>query len=142
MLGWLNVADGLTATNLWWIRVPSSTGLYTNGFTNVVSDVLTSTWSKPMANYLPSGTLTISNTSLALDYVVSITNSALLKEAGSPTNALSGTFFPKTGLLKITFGNGAGKATTVGYAAILGDSTNGGGYFLTKTNAGTIILQP
>ena len=142
LLGWLNVADGLTATDLWWIKAPSSTGLYTNGFTNVISDALTSAWAKPAANYLPSGTLTISNTSLALDYVVSITNSTVLKEAGSPTNALSGAFFPKTGLLKITFGNGAGKATTVGYAAILGDSTNGGGYFLTKTNAGTIILQP
>jgi hypothetical protein len=89
LLGWLNVADGLTATNLWWIRAPSTSGLYTNGFTNVISDVLTSAWTKPPANYLPSGTLTVSNTSIALDYVVSITNSALTKEPGSPTNSLT-----------------------------------------------------
>jgi uncharacterized repeat protein (TIGR03803 family) len=142
LLGWLKVADGLTATNLWWIRAPSASGIYPNGFTNVISDVLTSAWTKPPANYLPSGTLTISNTSLALDFMVSITNSALLKEPGAPTNSLTGIFYPKTGLLHITFGNGTGKATTLGYAAILGASTNGWGYFLTKTNAGTIGLAP
>jgi hypothetical protein len=30
----------------------------------------------------------------------------------------------------------------MGYAAILRDSTNGYGYFVTKTNAGTILLHP
>jgi len=143
LFGWLNVDGGLTGANLWWIKTPSaSSALYTNGFTNIVTNALASAWTKPPANYLPSGALTISNTSLALDFPVSITNSTMLKEAGSPTNSLTGVFSPKTGLLKITFGNGAGKATTVGYCAILGDSTNGGGYFLTKTNAGTILLSP
>ena len=143
MIGWLNLNNGLTAPNLWWIKPASSTTLlYSNGFTNIVTNVLTSAWTVPPANYLPSAALTISNTSLGLDFAIAITNSTLLKQAGSPTNSLKGTFSPKTGLLKITFGNGAGKATTSGYAAILQDSTNGGGYFLTKTNAGAIILSP
>ena len=40
----------------------------------------------------------------------------------------------------MTFGGGASKTT--GYGVILLNETNGGGYFLTKTNAGAIILQP
>jgi hypothetical protein len=30
----------------------------------------------------------------------------------------------------------------MGYAAILQDATNGGGYFVAKTNAGSILLSP
>lgn len=55
---------------------------------------------------------------------------------------MTGTIAPKTGLLQITFGNGAGKATTVGYGVMLQDSTNGAGFFVTKTNAGAIQLTP
>jgi hypothetical protein len=54
---------------------------------------------------------------------------------------LTGTIAPKTGLLTLTYGNGAGKSTTTGYGTVLQDSTNGGGYFVTKTNAGSIILS-
>jgi uncharacterized repeat protein (TIGR03803 family) len=143
LIGWLNLDGSLTATNLWWIKPASSTtALYPGGFTNIVTNVLTSAWTNPPVNYLQSVALTISNTNLALDFIVSITNNTVVKETGSPTNSLTGTFNPKTGLLKITFGNGAGKATTTGYAAILQDSTNGGGYFLTKTNAGAILWSP
>jgi uncharacterized repeat protein (TIGR03803 family) len=142
LFGWLNFNGGLTGTNVWWIKAQSSSSaLYTNGFTNVVT-VLASAWTNPPANFLPSGTLTITNTSLSLDFAVSISNNTLIKEPGSPSNSLTGVLNPKTGLLKFTFGNGTGKATTTGYAAILQDSTNGGGYFLTKTNAGAVLLQP
>jgi len=55
---------------------------------------------------------------------------------------LTGTIAPKTGLLQISFGNGARKATTASFGAMLQDSTNGGGYFVTKTNAGAILLGP
>jgi hypothetical protein len=142
LIGWLNINGRLTAPNLWWIKPQSpSSALYSAGFTNVITNVLTSSWTKPAANFLPSGTLTINNSSLALNFMVSIINNTLMKEPGSPTNSLTGTLAPKTGLLKITFGNGTGKATTTGYAAILQDS-NGGGYFVTKTNAGAILLSP
>jgi hypothetical protein len=143
LLGWLNLNGGLTATNLWWIKPPSSsTEPYTNGFTNIVTNVLSSAWTKPPADYLPFGILTIYNADTALIFYVSITNSTLRKETNSLTNSLTGTFTAKTGLLKITFGNGTGKDTTTGYAAILGDSTNAAGYYVTKTNAGTITLVP
>jgi uncharacterized repeat protein (TIGR03803 family) len=147
LLGWLNVNGGLSANNLWWVKTSSKAALYPNGFTNSITDIPTSAWTEPPASYLTDGSLTVTEVSYPmslslLDFIVSITNSTLLKETGSTTNSLAGIFYPKTGLLQITFGNGAGKATTKGYAAILGDSTNGGGYFVTGTNAGTITLTP
>jgi uncharacterized repeat protein (TIGR03803 family) len=143
LFGWLTLNGSLIAPNLWWIKTqsPSST-LYPAGFTNAVTDVLTSTWTNPAAGFITSDSLLISNVSLGLDFVVSISGSTLIKVPGSPTNSLIGTFYPKTGLLKITYGNGASKATTTGYAAILQASTTGGGYFVTKTNAGAILLSP
>jgi uncharacterized repeat protein (TIGR03803 family) len=140
LLGWLNLNGGLSATNLCWIKTPSSaTLLYTNGFTNMVTNALASAWT-PATNDLSAGTLMISNTGLALNYTFSITNNDLRKEGTTPTNSLTGTLAVKTGLLKIIFGNGEGKETTTGYAVILGDSTNGGGYYVAKTNAGKIML--
>jgi hypothetical protein len=140
--GWLNLNGGLTGANVWWIKTASPSGaLYPAGFTNVVT-VLASAWTKPAGDFLPSATLTISNTSLSLDFIVSIVNNTLIKGEASPSNSLTGKINPKTGLLKVTFGNGTGTATTTGYAAILQDTTNGGGYFLIKTNAGAVLIQP
>jgi uncharacterized repeat protein (TIGR03803 family) len=141
IFGWLNIDGGLTGTNVWWVAPSSSSPLYPAGFTNVFA-IIASEWTKPPANYIPSGTLTISNSSLALDFDVSIANDTLIKEAGAPSNSLTGTLNPNTGLLKLAFGNGTGKATTTAYAAILGDSTNARGFFLTKTNGGAVLLQP
>jgi uncharacterized repeat protein (TIGR03803 family) len=143
LIGWLNLNGGLTGPNLWWIKTPLPKGApYAGGFTNLVTDVPASVWTKPPPDYLTGGSLTVSSASLALDFTVSITNSRLFKDGASPTNSLTGIFNPKTGLLQITFGNGTGRATTLGYCAILGDSTNGGGYFVAKTNAGGITLAP
>jgi hypothetical protein len=145
LLGWIGLSNGTLQgeTNMTWIKPRASSGIYTNGFTNDLLAAV-SAWSHAPADYLPSATLAITNTntSLALDFAIAITNTTLLKTTNTPTNSLTGLFYPNTGLLKITFGNGAGKATTTGYAAILGNSTNGGGYFVTKTNAGTISLSP
>jgi hypothetical protein len=41
-----------------------------------------------------------------------------MKLPGSATNSLTGSINPKTGLLTITFGNGAGNATTAGKGAV------------------------
>ena len=53
---------------------------------------------------------------------------------------VNGTINYKTGLLTVTIGSGASKIT--GRGAILLNETNGGGYFLTKTNAEAIKLGP
>jgi len=55
---------------------------------------------------------------------------------------LTGSINRTNGLLTIKFGNGAGKATTTGKGAVLQNVNSAGGFFLGKTNAGSIFLQP
>jgi hypothetical protein len=147
LLGWLALSNGtvLAETPMAWIK-PARSGIYTNGFTNLLS-LTGSGWTNPPpgvpAISLTGGALIVTNSSLALAFVVSITNNTLVKETNSvSTNSLTGAITNKTGLLKIIFGNGTGRATTVGYGAILQDSNSGGGYFVTKTNAGYFRLLP
>jgi hypothetical protein len=91
---------------------------------------------------LPAGQLVVSNASLFLAFNVSVSNNTLVKLAASPTNLLTGSIAPKTGLLTLSFGNGNGKTTTPGLLAVLQSQTNGGGFFLGPTNAGFISLLP
>ena len=143
LLGWLGLSNRavLPETPMAWLKPPSSSGLFTNAFTNLLS-ADGSLWTNPPARKSPfGGALAITNTNLNLNFTVSITNNTLKKISGS-SNSLTGVFHPTTGLLQIIFGNGSGKSTTTGYAAILQDSTNGGGFFATRTNAGAILLTP
>ena len=150
LLGWLGIGKRFAPTgNLTWIKQASHfTALYTNGFTNLAA-VQGSPWTNPpphtAAIDLPSGQLDISGGGLhsALSFNVAVsTSNTLVKLAGSPTNSLTGTNNPKTGLLTVTFGNGNGRSTTTGTGAVLQNATNAGGFFLGTTNAGTIRLQP
>jgi hypothetical protein len=149
IVGWLGLESGSPVGNLTWIKPASRfTALYTNGFTNLVA-VQGSLWTNPLprtaAIDLPSGQLDISGGSLLspLSFNVAVSdNNALVKLPGSPTNSLSGSINPKTGLLTITFGNGAGKATTAGKGAVIQNVNSAAGFFLGKTNAGSILLQP
>jgi hypothetical protein len=149
LVGWLDLESGTPIGSLAWIKEAShSSALYTNGFTNLAV-VQGSPWINPLphtaAMHLPSGQLEISGGGLVstLTFNVAMSNNnTLLKLPGSPTNSLTGAITPKTGLLTVTFGNGAGKATTKGTGAVLQNATNAGGFFLGKTNAGSIILQP
>ena len=150
LIGWIGLESGLPAGNLTWIKEASHfSALYTNGFTNPVVASQGSVWTNSLPHTaaidLPSGKLEISGGGLLspLTFNVAMSNNnTLVKLAGSPTNSLTGTNNPKTGLLTITFGNGAGKATTTGTGAVLQNATSAGGFFLGKTNAGSILLQP
>jgi len=149
LLGWINLTnlDGAPSTNaLTWIKKPSrATELYTNGFTNFLypkGGLWVNPRVKTPAIELTNGTLVISNTGLFLTFKVAVSNNnALVKMPGSATNSLTGSITAKTGLFTITFKNGSGKETT-GTGAVLQNVTNGGGFFLGKTNAGSIIVQP
>ena len=68
-------------------------------------------------------------------------NNTLVKLTGTPTNSLTGTIAPSTGLLTVTFGNGKGKTTMVGHGVVLQNATNAGGFFIGKTNDGAVYLQ-
>jgi hypothetical protein len=149
LLGWLGLESGSPAGSLMWIKEASlSSSVYPEGFTNLVS-VQGSPWINPLPHTagidLPSGQLDISGGSLLspLFFNVAVSNNnTLVKLAGSATNSLTGTNNPKTGLLTITFGNGSGKATTTGTGAVLQNVKSAGGFFLGKTNAGSILVTP
>ena len=70
-------------------------------------------------------------------------NNTFIKLPSTPavTNSLAGSVNPATGLLRVTFGNGLGRAVTTGTGVVLQSSTNAGGVFLGTTNAGAITLQ-
>ena len=149
LLGWIGLQSGSPSGNLTWIKpASSSTARYTNGFTNLVA-VQGSLWTNPLphtaAMDLPSGQLDLAGGSLLTNLTFNVAvsnNNALVKLADVPTNSLTGSINPKTGLLTVTFGNGAGKSTTAGTGAARQNVTNAAGFFLGTTNAGSIILQP
>jgi hypothetical protein len=150
LLGWINLTNlgaAPPANLLTWIKKASgATALYTNGFTNLLARQ-GAPWTNPPANtpalLLTNGQLIISNAGASLTFNVAVANdSTLTVLSGGPTNSLSGSITPKTGLLTLTFGNGNGAATTQGVGAVLQNSNTGGGFFLTATNAGAILLRP
>jgi hypothetical protein len=149
LLGWISLEGNAPGGTLTWIRQASrASALYGDGFTNSVT-VQGSPWNNPSPHTaaidLSSGQLNISGGSLIskLTFNIAIgSNNTVVKLPGSVSNSLTGSINPKTGLLNITFGNGAGKATTTGTGAVLQNITNAGGFFLGETNAGAILLQP
>ena len=150
LLGWLDLSSNAPAGNLKLIRPAAASGLFTGGYTNVVT-VQSSAWTnlgtKTNAISLPSGgQLAISGGFLAgpLDFSVVYTNNTFAKEnvPGNRTNSLTLSIAAKTGLLSVTFGNGNGTNTTTGTGAILQNQNSGAGFFVTPTNAGSIQLTP
>jgi hypothetical protein len=147
LFGWLNLtnlSETNTAGELVWIKEAQSrpNALYPAGFTNLL---LTdgSAWTNPAAITLAaSNLLVVSNSSLDLNYTVQVKNKDQIYNAGAlPANSLSGTINLATGFLQIVFGNGDGRAVTRGYGAYLQNADFGGGYFVTRTNGGLIILD-
>jgi uncharacterized repeat protein (TIGR03803 family) len=148
LLGWIYSDNGSPAGTLTWIKPASHSALFPNGFTNV-EGLQGAPWTNPpphtAAIDLASGELNIVSAGLPspLTFNVAVSNNnALVKLPGGPTNSLTGTINPKTGLLNVTFGNGHGRATTKGVAAVLQNVTNGAGFFWVGTNVGSITLQP
>jgi hypothetical protein len=146
LLGWINLDNVNTSgTPVAWLH-PVRAGLFTSAFTNI-GQVLLSAWTdSPLTNALPSDlvvTETTDNIPTATnDFTLSI-SSGTYTFGKSPDETPYGSIASKTGLLKVTFGSGASKTT--GYGVILPDATNGisgGGYFLTKTNSGALLLKP
>jgi hypothetical protein len=150
LLGWINLtnlqANAPTNTLAWIKPVSPSDELYTNGFDNILS-TQGAAWTNPPvggeAIPLSSGQLVISNAGLFLVYSnISVTDNKLTNGSDIPTNSLTGSINPKTGLLTFSFGNGKGREKFDAYGAVLQDTTNAGGFFLGSTNDGAFILQP
>ena len=138
LLGWINLLTNTDGVSLTWIHPGRPSGLYMNGFTNVLltNQIFLSPWVNS------SGTIALLTNLSILDTINgSNTPISVTINSGKVTGpSVSGTVNPKTGLLTVTIGSGAAKVT--GHGAILLTATNGGGYFLTKTNAQAIKLEP
>jgi uncharacterized repeat protein (TIGR02543 family) len=143
LLGWISLdSTNQGGVSLTWIHPKTKSGLYTNGFTNILTtnEILISQWTNP-GNFASLTNLTlldtIGDTNVPPNVTVSITDSG--KVTGTAGIPVSGSITPKTGLVTLTIGSGDIKET--GHGALL-NATNGGGYFLTKTNAQAIKLGP
>ena len=147
LLGWINLDLTNTAgVSLTWIHPQRPSGLYPNGFTNVLltNEILLSPWTNSPGNIAQLTNLSLLGTINDPDALtnIAVTTTAAGKVTGRD---VSGVINLKTGMLKVTFPTGASKTT--GYGALLLNATNaggiyGGGYFLTKTNAKAIQLGP
>jgi hypothetical protein len=149
LFGWINLTNmeaAPPANVLTWIKKQSgAAALYPAGFTNSLS-LQGAPWTTPPANSpaipYPKGTLSITNIGFDLDFTVAVLgDNSVAKLGGAPPNSLAGSIVPATGWLKLSFGIGNGAATNQGFGAVLQDQNIAGGYFLTTTNAGAIILQ-
>lgn len=147
LLGWVSL--NVTNTNgvsLTWIH-PARPGLYDAGFTNILvgNQVQISSWTNPPANLdlltnlvlLPA--IGITNTNASYGVTISDVNPSTA-QISDTASEIKGAINLKTGIFKVTIGTG-GHATNA-FGAILLNATNGGGYFLTKTNSQGLELQP
>ena len=140
LLGWINLdITNTTDVGLTWIHPGTHSGLYQNGFTNVLltNQIQISQWTNSPGNF-------DNLTNLSMLETINDTNTpiaVMFSTSGKVTGpSVSGSVNLKTGLLTVTIGSGASKVT--GHGAILLNATTGGGYFLTKTNAQAIELGP
>ena len=153
LLGWINLTniEAASLTNqLTWIKKPSrAPALYPNGFTNILT-LQGSPWTNPPAKEpaisLTNGELFISNASPELVFAftnVTVNNKDVVS-GGNPARTLAGAINPKSGQLTLTFET-TNKSTAKVYGAVLQNQPQNqpaaGGYFLTTTNAGSLILQ-
>lgn len=152
VLGWINLVNGSPAGELVWIKEAAKTSkAYPDGFTNSSMPALWSPWANPphdlAAIPITDGELTVSGPDglapqLSFNIQVNAENQVVKLADGSPTNSLTGSINPKTGVWTVTFGNGNGRATTEGKGAFLQNTSNAGGFFVGATNAGSITLAP
>lgn len=144
LTGWINLDLGNTNRgSLTWIRPPHKSGLYPKGFTNIIGNkIALSAW--PLSPDGPPQNTFLSMTNLSVFDNVYDTTAAISESTSTPIKirgaSVSGTINPKTGAITVSIGSGANKV--VGHGAILLNTTNGGGYFLTKTNAQAFTLTP
>jgi len=146
LLGWINLGSTNTGgVSLTWIHPERGSGLYRTGFTNVLftNQILLSAWTNPEAtiDLLSNLTVldTINDTNALINFTVSINDNFNFDDVSDP-QLLRGSINLGTGRWKVIIGVRASKLT--GYGAILPNETNGGGFYLTKTNAQAIKIGP
>lgn len=146
LTGWINLnSSDMAGVSLTWIRPAHSSGMYKEGFTNVLrgSQILISPWTNPpvhiddLTNFSMLGAINDANT--LMSYTLNISKGYTFTEVSDP-KLVSGSIDPKTGIFEVVIGLGGTRRASHG--AILQNGPIGLGYFLNSTNAEAIELQP
>jgi hypothetical protein len=137
LLGLINLTNA-SGDSLAWFHPAVKSSFFSAEFAST-NQVLLSPWTNSTEIF---GSLTnlseldgINGTNLVTNIAVNIGSNGKATDSSA-----SVTITPKTGLLTVTIDSGASKVT--GHGAILSNTNFGGGYFVTKTNAGAVILGP
>ncbi len=146
LMGWINLDSASDAgAGLAWVHPSVPKGLFPDAFTST-NPIALSLWTKTQAidvlEHLtnlsilePTHGATIETNS----FEIAIGNNFKLGKLSGPAK-LSGSLASKTGLLRVT--NVSGSVKVTGQGVVLLNTTNGGGYILTKANAQAIQLGP
>lgn len=147
LLGWLDVSGGAPAGSLTWIRPAAAAGVFTNGYTNVVT-VQSSAWTNPGArtsalyrtNLLVSVSSGFVGGTGTLPFNVQLNTNNTFQGTSTP-NSLNGSIANKTGLLNVTFVNGNNTSIS-GVGAVLQNTSTGGGFFTNFTGSFSLAPNP
>jgi hypothetical protein len=162
LLGWVNVAANATdagqfeaavsgGTSIAWIKQspggPDWGLVIPDGFARTLVPVL-SLWTNQPVLPLAGAQLEITGGPVGTNSLIFTNLGISARDALSATTSnglkLSGSYSPKTGLLKITSILLGGGERGAGAIALFqtNNTESGAGFFTTATNAGSIILQP
>ncbi len=143
LLGWINLDVSNAPGSLAWIHPAQKTGQFTAAFTSTNAIALSPWTNPPAASALPTNLLFVEMTNgvptATNAFAITVSNNFKIGAVSGPL-PLNGTINPKTGLVTVSIGAGAEKQTASG--ALLLSASNSSGYFVTKTNAGAILLSP
>jgi hypothetical protein len=134
LLGWINLNPSNAAgTDLAWVHAHAGLSVFTS-----TNPIALSQWTNP-----PAESVLANLTNLWVLDNINDTNAPIpvtIVSGRVHGESVSGTLNLKTGLIKVTEGSSPLKVT--GHGAILLYGTIGGGYFLSGTNEGAMILGP
>jgi len=148
-IGWItNLYNNTPGGSIAWIKRGSPLSLnYKEGFTNLVT-VMGSLWTNSAPEHPAidwnDAPLTVFDGGWTepRNYRVSLANNNTLAASGTaPGSGLTGAVNPRTGLLHLNIGRGAGRVPQTAYGAVLQIPGIAAGFSMTATNTGAFELQ-
>jgi hypothetical protein len=138
LIGWINL-NNPADDSLSWVHGTVKNNFFGGAFTSM-NPIRLSPWPKaPASSALPAH-LSVMTSGATNEIPLTFASGKLNFTGASGSISVAGSIAPKTGLVKATITNGKTKTAAAG--VILFNSTGGGGYYLSKTNAGPITLEP
>ena len=147
--GWLNITNGTQAGAVSWVRQNFAPGVYTNGFTNLVSASGLS-YTNPGVNHavlsqtnltLRIGDADLTPTPLTWHLGLKTNNNTFVVLSGSAANLLNGSINPVDGTVTVNFVPTGRSTYTPVFGAVQQGTTNAFGFFVGATNSGSLWLH-